>query len=188
MPHEVQPGSNVSILAAFAGTSVLLTGATGYVGSLVLEQLLFTCPDVQSVCILVRSKRGLSPTERRRRLLDKGLFHRLWSKPVILEKVNGKPLRCITTRQNGVNLPCVLESAHNAHLRRGRWRWWRATCGSAAAASATQNCSSYAVSVSLFMQQRRSASRTASSHHWPVTIMCVRCSNGPVNEIASEPA
>lgn len=37
---------SLSVAAAFAGRGVLITGATGYVGSLVLEQLLRVCPAV----------------------------------------------------------------------------------------------------------------------------------------------
>jgi thioester reductase-like protein len=44
----------LSIRQAFRGSSVLLTGCTGYVGRLVLEQLLRCCPDIAAVHVLVR--------------------------------------------------------------------------------------------------------------------------------------
>jgi fatty acyl-CoA reductase len=49
---------------ALAGRGVLLTGCTGYVGRLVLEQLLRCCPDVAAVHVLVRpgTQRG-APAE-----------------------------------------------------------------------------------------------------------------------------
>jgi fatty acyl-CoA reductase len=43
----------LSIPAAFSGHSVLITGATGYLGSLLLEQLLRLVPDIKKVYVLV---------------------------------------------------------------------------------------------------------------------------------------
>lgn len=42
-----------------------------------LEQLLRTCPNVLRVLVLVRGKRGVSPQDRLRSLLDHELFHLL---------------------------------------------------------------------------------------------------------------
>lgn len=68
----------LSIQDAFAGRTVFLTGATGFVGSLVLEQLLRTCPDLQKVYVLVREKRGVLANQRLHRLLfTNPLFHLL---------------------------------------------------------------------------------------------------------------
>lgn len=97
---DATPQPDVSVTAAFAGATVLLTGATGYVGSLVLEQLLRLCPGVERILILVRPKRGRCPAERRRQLLDGGLFHQLWRQPALLNKVSSSfsihcpPHRC----------------------------------------------------------------------------------------------
>lgn len=46
--------SAVSIGEAFAGQVVLVTGATGYLGSLLVEQLLRSVPRVRAVYLLVR--------------------------------------------------------------------------------------------------------------------------------------
>lgn len=45
--------------------------------------------------MLVRPKRGLSSAERLRQLLDSGLFHLLWDRPGLLEKVSGMLLPSI---------------------------------------------------------------------------------------------
>lgn len=79
-PHESSVGDaplgtsspRLSIRGAFRGSSVLLTGVTGYVGSLVLEQLLRVCPDVGNVYVLVRAKKSLSARDRLDRLLKSG--------------------------------------------------------------------------------------------------------------------
>jgi hypothetical protein len=54
--HNKQP----SILRAFSGASVFLTGGTGFVGSVLIEQLLRLVPDIRTIYVLVRPKKGLS--------------------------------------------------------------------------------------------------------------------------------
>lgn len=73
--NETAPDS-LSIQDAFAGRTVFLTGATGFVGSLVLEQLLRTCPEIQKIYVLVRQKRNVPPHQRIHQLLcTNPLFH-----------------------------------------------------------------------------------------------------------------
>lgn len=59
----------LSIQESFAGRTVLLTGVTGFVGSLVLEQLLRTCPTIHKVYVIVRQKHGISGLDRLHRLV-----------------------------------------------------------------------------------------------------------------------
>ena len=55
---------------------MLLTGITGFVGSLVLEQLLRTCPDVHKVYVIARTKHSVSGSERVQQMLHSHpLFH-----------------------------------------------------------------------------------------------------------------
>jgi FlaA1/EpsC-like NDP-sugar epimerase len=49
--------STYSIKSEFDGANVLLTGASGYIGSVVLEQLL-RCTNVSTVRCLMRDKRS----------------------------------------------------------------------------------------------------------------------------------
>jgi fatty acyl-CoA reductase len=42
----------------YKGKSVFVTGATGFLGKLVVEKLLRACPDLDTVYILVRPKKG----------------------------------------------------------------------------------------------------------------------------------
>ena len=66
----------LSVRKAFAGRTVLLTGITGFVGSLVLEQLLRTCPDVHKVYVIARNKQSVPGLERVQRMLHSHpLFH-----------------------------------------------------------------------------------------------------------------
>lgn len=67
---------HISVREAFAGRTVLLTGVTGFVGSLVLEQLLRTCPDVHKVFVIARQKHGISGPDRVQHMLHSHpLFH-----------------------------------------------------------------------------------------------------------------
>ncbi len=70
-------------------------GATGYLGSLVLEQLLRVCgADVGPVFLLARGRRGKGPRERVARLLGSGLFGAVRrSCPDALAKVRGPGVR-----------------------------------------------------------------------------------------------
>jgi fatty acyl-CoA reductase len=59
-----------------AGCNVLLTGASGYIGSLVVEKLLRDTK-VARIYVLLRSRRGVSPADRVAKLLQGPLFHLL---------------------------------------------------------------------------------------------------------------
>ena len=67
--NDATAAQQLSVYDAFAGRTVFLTGATGFVGSLVLEQLLRTCPDIRKIFVLVRQKRGVLPQQRIQQLL-----------------------------------------------------------------------------------------------------------------------
>ncbi|XP_063107939.1 fatty acyl-CoA reductase 1 isoform X5 [Cavia porcellus] len=74
IPHRVKM---VSIPEYYEGKNVLLTGATGFLGKVLLEKLLRSCPKVNSVYVLVRQKAGQTPQERMEEILSSKLFDRL---------------------------------------------------------------------------------------------------------------
>ncbi|KAG8232898.1 hypothetical protein J437_LFUL012811 [Ladona fulva] len=53
----------------FAGRTVLVTGGTGFMGKVLLEKLLRSCPDVKRVYIVMRPKRGKEVAARLQDLL-----------------------------------------------------------------------------------------------------------------------
>uniref|UniRef100_A0A665T9A8 Fatty acyl-CoA reductase n=1 Tax=Echeneis naucrates TaxID=173247 RepID=A0A665T9A8_ECHNA len=67
----------VNIPEYYAGKSVLITGATGFMGKVLLEKLLRSCPEVKVVYVMVRSKAGQSPQERITDIINCKLFERL---------------------------------------------------------------------------------------------------------------
>uniref|UniRef100_A0A8C0T4H4 Fatty acyl-CoA reductase n=1 Tax=Canis lupus familiaris TaxID=9615 RepID=A0A8C0T4H4_CANLF len=78
----------VSIPEYYEGKNVLLTGATGFLGKVLLEKLLRSCPKVNSVYVLVRQKAGQTPQERVEEVISGKLFDRLRDEnPDFREKV-----------------------------------------------------------------------------------------------------
>lgn len=56
--------SMASIPEYYAGKNVLITGATGFMGKVLVEKLLRSCPDVKALYLLVRPKAGQSMQQR----------------------------------------------------------------------------------------------------------------------------
>ncbi|XP_076818620.1 fatty acyl-CoA reductase 1-like isoform X2 [Clavelina lepadiformis] len=61
----------------FAGKTVALTGATGFIGQLLIEKLLRSCPDIKGLILLIRSKKGKSITERLQKIIEPPIFDKL---------------------------------------------------------------------------------------------------------------
>lgn len=48
----------------FQGKNIFVTGGSGFIGKVLLEKILRSCPDVGNIYILLRSKRGKDLKER----------------------------------------------------------------------------------------------------------------------------
>ncbi|XP_076588915.1 fatty acyl-CoA reductase 1 isoform X2 [Chaetodon auriga] len=78
----------VTIPEYYAGKSVLITGVTGFIGKVLLEKLLRSCPRVKAVYVMVRSKAGQSPQARLADVINCKLFERLQEEqPDFAEKI-----------------------------------------------------------------------------------------------------
>ncbi|CAL8262444.1 unnamed protein product [Merluccius merluccius] len=78
----------VNIPEYYAGKNVLITGATGFMGKVLLEKLLRSCPAVRTVYVMVRPKAGQSPQSRIADVINSKLFARLQDEqPDFAEKI-----------------------------------------------------------------------------------------------------
>lgn len=59
-----------SILSFYAGQSIFLTGATGFLGKVFIEKILRCCPNIQEIFILMRPRKRLSLNERIEKMLN----------------------------------------------------------------------------------------------------------------------
>jgi len=59
-----------SIVDFYAGRTVLVTGATGFMGKVLLEKLLRSCPTITRIYVLIRPKKGFCVEMRLTQLLE----------------------------------------------------------------------------------------------------------------------
>ena len=64
-----QMDSTISVPAFFAGRSVLVTGATGFMGKVLIEKVLWSCPNIKEIFLLVRPKKNVKIDDRLRKIL-----------------------------------------------------------------------------------------------------------------------
>ena len=77
-----------SIPEFYNGKSVFITGGTGFLGKVLVEKLLRSCPGVENVYLLVRSKKGKSVDERLDELTNSQIFNILREKnPQAIKKI-----------------------------------------------------------------------------------------------------
>ncbi|KAK1136442.1 hypothetical protein K0M31_000994 [Melipona bicolor] len=74
---NTRQNERTSIAAFYAGRSIFVTGGTGFLGKVLIEKLLRSCPDVGEIFMLIRPKGRLSIDERLKKMLDLPLFDRL---------------------------------------------------------------------------------------------------------------
>ncbi|XP_034659810.1 putative fatty acyl-CoA reductase CG5065 [Drosophila subobscura] len=82
-------GSGESEIAKFyANKTILITGATGFMGKVLVEKLLRSCGDLNVIYLLIRTKKGLDPIVRKEQYFKCVSFSKLLEKnPDIVDKV-----------------------------------------------------------------------------------------------------
>ena len=58
------------IVKYYTDKSIFITGATGFLGKVLIEKLLRSCPDVKKMYVLVRHKKGNTPQQRINEILN----------------------------------------------------------------------------------------------------------------------
>lgn len=59
-----------SIENYYADKTIFITGATGFLGKVLIEKLLRSCPEIKKIYVLVRHKKNKTPHQRITELLD----------------------------------------------------------------------------------------------------------------------
>ncbi|XP_068632623.1 putative fatty acyl-CoA reductase CG5065 [Battus philenor] len=72
----------------YAGRSVFITGGTGFMGKVFIEKLLYSCPKLDKIFLLLRDKEKSDPKKRIEQLLELPIFQRLKNeRPEALYKI-----------------------------------------------------------------------------------------------------
>lgn len=58
----------------YAGQSIFITGGNGFLGKILIEKLLRSCPDISMMYLLIRSKKGKSPKSRLDEMFESSLY------------------------------------------------------------------------------------------------------------------
>ncbi|KAH7724479.1 male sterility protein [Aphelenchoides avenae] len=61
----------------FADRSIFVTGASGFLGKVLVEKLLYSVPDIKKIYVLIRPLKGHSPRDRLDKLLQVPIFDRI---------------------------------------------------------------------------------------------------------------
>ncbi|XP_037036416.1 putative fatty acyl-CoA reductase CG5065 [Bradysia coprophila] len=67
-------GTYISIPQFYASRSVFITGGTGFMGKILVEKLLRSCPEIENIYLLMRPKRGQDVSSRLNDLLNSNIY------------------------------------------------------------------------------------------------------------------
>lgn len=67
---------NDSLISSFyANKSIFITGASGFMGKVLVEKLLRSCSNIKSIYILLRTKKNVDPCDRLNELIRSKVCH-----------------------------------------------------------------------------------------------------------------
>ncbi|XP_011306189.1 fatty acyl-CoA reductase 1 isoform X2 [Fopius arisanus] len=76
-PSGLDSQGHSDIAEFYAGCEVLITGGSGFLGKILIEKLLRTCPKVGKLYLIMRAKKGKSSDERFKEHFEDPLYDRL---------------------------------------------------------------------------------------------------------------
>lgn len=96
---DVQPNEWNNVGDFYANRSILVTGASGFLGKVLIEKLLHDCPKIKNIYVLLRTKGNALAQTRLTQLLESKAFDRIRRiQPKLFEKV--KVIKGDTTFDN----------------------------------------------------------------------------------------
>ncbi|XP_068622041.1 putative fatty acyl-CoA reductase CG5065 [Battus philenor] len=83
---------SVGVPEYFAGKKIFITGATGFMGKVLIEKLLRCCPEINTIYLLMRSKKGQGTKERLDDFMNCRVFDKLQDQsPKVFNKLRVVP-------------------------------------------------------------------------------------------------
>lgn len=87
-PKPISIAKTDEIKSFYEGARIFITGGTGFLGKVVIEKLLRSCPGLDYIYILMRPKKGLNSEQRFEEFQKHEVFNRIRSEcPKVLEKL-----------------------------------------------------------------------------------------------------
>ncbi|KAI1705671.1 male sterility protein domain-containing protein [Ditylenchus destructor] len=65
------------VAEAFEGRCVFVTGASGFLGKVLVEKLLYSIPQIKNIYLLIRPLKNLTPKERLEKILQSPIYGRI---------------------------------------------------------------------------------------------------------------
>lgn len=156
--------ADISIKHFYGGRSVFVTGVTGFMGKVLVQKLLRSCPEIDKIYLLIRTKRDQDASPRLQELItySQVIFQSLALEIIIYFLQLYETFHCLLRRLNGYNKINLMP-----------WKSWfqsAVTCHYRILAFHLPTCESWlTMSLSSSIWQLESSSMTISGRPWIVT-------------------
>ncbi|CAH0712962.1 unnamed protein product, partial [Brenthis ino] len=87
-PHIAEGSEESQIQKTFSGSTIFLTGGTGFLGKLLIEKFLRSCPNIKKLYLLTRAKKNKNAMERLQEQFEDLLYDKLRKEnPDFMQKI-----------------------------------------------------------------------------------------------------